>query len=176
MFVWLLLVQTKKTNERVNIMSYEGLIGNKNAEKWTLELSEKLFKDAIVLANQKETVTLKKGEYSYDYECYQFDFIGEVAREMKLYKSIFTEIVEKFPQLKHFHTQLVETLEANCFCNSKKGAIKEATAIVNLKANHYWKDRYDNTSGDKPIESNTIIVAKDQLQADIIKESIDKIK
>ena len=31
--------------------------------------------------------------------------------------------------------------ETNCFRNAKKGKIKEATAIVNLKSNHGWTDR-----------------------------------
>jgi hypothetical protein len=153
-------------------MAYEGLIGNKNAEKWTLENSIELFNKAIVLANNKEIIVLKKGEFSYDYECYQFDFIGEVAREMKLYKSIFTEIVEKFPQLKWLHTQLVETLEANCFCNSKKGAIKEATAIVNLKANHMWKDRQETIHSGE-INSKTSITVESTDQADKIKKIIE---
>lgn len=126
--------------------------GNNNAEKWTLEEAEKLYNEAIELSNEKETITLKKGEFTMEYESYKFDFIGEVARELKLYKSIFTELVKKFPVLKHTHTQLIETLEANCFCNSKKGAIREATAIVNLKSNHGWTDRRDlTTQGEKLI-------------------------
>ena len=120
--------------------------GNKNAEKWTIENSIAIFNDAIELANLTETIILKKGEYTTEVEQYKFDFIGEVARELGYYKSLFTELVNKFPkQLKPLHTQLVETLEANCFCNSKKGAIKEATAIVNLKSNHKWTDRNTNT-------------------------------
>lgn len=116
-------------------------IGNKNAEKWTLEVAEKLFIDAIELANQKEDTEMHSGSVNWIQTQYKFDFIGEVARELKLYKSIFTELVNKFPQLKPLHLQLIETLEANCFCNAKKGNIKEASAIMNLKSNHHWTDR-----------------------------------
>lgn len=118
--------------------------GNKNAEKWTKENAEKLFIQAIELSNEIETQVLKKGEYTITVDVYKYDFIGEVARELKLYKSVFTYLKDTFPELEDYHTQLVETLEANCFCNSKKGAIKEATAIMNLKSNHKWTDRLEN--------------------------------
>ena len=32
-------------------------------------------------------------------------------------------------------------MERNCYSNTKKGIIKEATGIVNLKSNHKWTDR-----------------------------------
>ncbi len=48
---------------------------------------------------------------------------------------------EKFPSLQLIHNQILSNLEANCFYNSKKGKIKEATAIVNLKSNYGWTDR-----------------------------------
>lgn len=116
---------------------------NKNAEKWKIKKAIQLFYDAIELSQQKSQITIgvNKEGTEIKIEGYSYDFIGEVARELNLYKSIFTELVKKFPSLKKYHTQLVENLEANCFCNSKKGIIKEATAIVNLKSNHKWTDR-----------------------------------
>lgn len=111
--------------------------GNKNAEKWTLEESKKIFLKAIELSNETETIKIDKREV----KGYRFDFIGEVARELGYYKSLFTELKDKYKELKPLHTQLVETLEANCFCNGKKGVIKEASSIMNLKSNHKWTDR-----------------------------------
>jgi hypothetical protein len=48
---------------------------------------------------------------------------------------------------------LIGNLEANCYYNTKKGLIREATGIVNLKSNHKWTDRSqtDLTSDNKPI-------------------------
>lgn len=132
--------------------------GNKNAEKWIIEEAETFFNKAIALANKKEIVKLKKGEYTIEVEQYKYDFIGEVARELKSYKSIFTDLKNKFPELQYAHIQLIETLEANCFWNSKRGAIKEATAIVNLKSNHKWTDRADLTTNDEKISGINYIV------------------
>jgi hypothetical protein len=118
--------------------------GNKNAEKWT-------FRNAVVFFNEAIELSMEK-DYEQKGSPYKYDFIGELARDMGLYKSIFTELVKKFPVLKRLHNQIIETLEANCFCNSKKGNIKEATAIVNLKSNHHWTDRADITTYDEKIE------------------------
>lgn len=136
--------------------------GNKNAEKWTLVEATKIFQEAIELSNEKEQVVLTKGSETRKVQAYKYDFIGEVARELGYYKSLFTELKKKFPkELKPLHIQLVENLEANCFCNTKKGVIREATGIVNLKSNHKWTDRLDNTSGDEPIKQEpTKIVFK----------------
>ncbi len=130
----------------------EKLKGNTNAEKWTEELANKIFDLALQKANETDKYT--KDERTIEY--YKYDFIGEVARNIGYYKSLFTELKNKFPQLRSKHNQLVETLEANCFCNSKKGIIREATAIVNLKANHGWSDatRIDHTTKGEQIRFN----------------------
>lgn len=119
---------------------------NTNAEKWTLEVAEKFFYDALVLVNQQEN------------NVYKYDFVGEVARELKSYKEVFTYLKDKFPELVNKHKQLISTLEANCFYNSKKGNINTAVGIVNLKSNHGWTDRGDFTSGGEKIKSNSVTV------------------
>jgi hypothetical protein len=122
--------------------------GNKNALKWTLERSKQVLAEAVEKAG---TTKDDKGNYEYD-------FIGEVARDMGYYKSLFMEIRDKYPrQLNPIYRKLIDTLEANCFRNSKKGAIREATAIVNLKSNHKWTDRQDLTSKGQKIEQNIIV-------------------
>lgn len=106
---------------------------NKNAEKWSIEKAKDLLNSAIELSSQKKE-TDKGVTYTYD-------FIGEIAREQGQYKEIYTYLSDKFPELKKLHNRLISNVEANCFYNAKKGFIKEATAIVNLKANHKWSDR-----------------------------------
>lgn len=121
-------------------------IENTNAEKWSLELAEKFFDDALILVNEQEG------------NIYKYDFVGEVARELKSYKEVFTYLKDKFPELANKHKQLISTLEANCFYNSKKGNINTAVGIVNLKSNHGWTDRNDLTTKDKEIKSNAVTV------------------
>ena len=104
-------------------------INNKNAEIWTIEEATTLFDNAYKLSFQDD-----------------YDFIGEIARDLKTYREIFTYLSDKFKELKPLYNKMLSNLEANCFSHSKKGDIKEATAIVNLKSNHHWTDRNDHTS------------------------------
>jgi len=102
--------------------------GNKNAEQWIMKDAEVLFKKALELS---------KGD--------EYDFIGEIARDLGTYRDIFTYLSDKFPELKHEYNKILSNLESNCFSHSKKGKIKEATAIVNLKSNYKWTDRSEHT-------------------------------
>ena len=102
---------------------------NKNAEIWTIEESTDLFNEALELSFDKD-----------------YDFIGEIARELKTYRDIFTYLSDKFTELKPLYNKILSNLEANCFSHSKKGDIKEATAIVNLKSNYGWTDRLSQES------------------------------
>lgn len=97
---------------------------NKNAEKWDLETAKELMQTAL--------------DYSKDKD---YDFIGEIARDLNQYKEIFTYLKDKFPELEDIHKQILTNVEANCFYNSKKGNINVAIGIVNLKSNHGWTDR-----------------------------------
>lgn len=115
--------------------------GNKNAEKWSLKKSVKLFNDAIELTQKKDGTG-----------AYEFDFIGEIARELGTFHEIFANLVKRFPSLKRLKNQLDNNVETNCYSNTKRGKIKEATGIVNLKSNWKWKDRVDNTSNDEKLE------------------------
>lgn len=60
---------------------------------------------------------------------------------MDSYIEIFDYLIEKFPDLAKKKNKIKRNCEANCFSNAKKGNIKEASAIMNLKSNHGWKDR-----------------------------------
>lgn len=117
--------------------------GNRNAEKWTFRKAVKLFHDAIELVYMENS---------------DIDFIGELARELGTSRDIFTDLKDKFPTLKRLYRQLLTGIEANCFTHSKKGSIKEATAIINLKANYGWKDRQDVTTDDEPVQQQNTTV------------------
>ena len=122
-------------------MAYEGLEDNKNAEKWTLEEATKLFTDAYELSKTND-----------------YDFIGEIARELNTYREIFVYLNDKFSDLNGLHKKILSNLEANCFSHGKAGKINTAMAIVNLKSNYKWTDRADVTSGDKAISNSPPII------------------
>lgn len=114
--------------------------GNNNAEVWNIEDATLLFNNALEKSVEKE-----------------YDFIGEIARDLKTYREIFTYLVDKFPELKETHKRILSNLEANCFSHTKKGTINTAVGIVNLKSNYNWTDRVDTTTKDKEISNNPII-------------------
>ena len=112
--------------------------GNKNGLIWTLEKATDLLDKAIELTNRKELVYVDKQEV----EAYEFDFIGEIARELNVYHSLLTrDIPNQHPDLQPKVRLLLNRLEANCYSNTKKGKINTAVGIVNLKSNHGWTDR-----------------------------------
>jgi hypothetical protein len=132
-------------------------INNKNAEKWTFEESDELFNEAIALTTS-----------------YEHDFIGEVAKELGLYKEVFTYLVGKFPELNHKYKIIISNCETNCFHNGKKGNINPSLAIMNLKSNHNWTDRIDNTTKDKEITQRPqIIFSNGSKTTSEIREDLD---
>lgn len=99
-------------------------IGNKNAEVWTIKEAGELFEKALKLSEEEE-----------------YDFIGEIAKKLKTYRDIFTYLSDKYPDLKPIYKRILSNLEAGCFSHIKKGTIKEASGIMNLKSNYGWTDR-----------------------------------
>ena len=126
-------------------------IKNKNAEIWTLEEAEKIFNKALELSKRKtEYIVQQKKVIGYEYH-----YIGEIATsdEIDSYTDIFKYLKNAQPSTINLYNKLKSKLEANCFSDSKKGIIKEATAIMNLKSNYKWTDRLDATSDNKPINT-----------------------
>lgn len=117
---------------------------NTNAEKWTIEAATETMTKAVELSRENE-----------------YDFIGEVAKEMGTYHEVFTYLKDKFDELKPLHKELLSNCETNCFSNGKKGSINTAMAIVNLKSNHGWTDRVERVS--ENINHNTEI-SKEEVQ------------
>lgn len=114
--------------------------GNTNAEKWTIEEATKFFDEAVSLSKNDD-----------------YDFIGEVAKDLDQDKGVFDYLIDKFPELERMKTKIKNNCEVNCFRNGKKGDINTAMAIVNLKSNHGWTDRVDTTTKDNEVSSTTII-------------------
>lgn len=104
---------------------------NKNAEKWTHKEAKEFMEKAVSISEGKE-----------------YDFIGEVAKELGTYHKIFDYLSNKFTDLKRLKDLIISNCETNCFSNAKKGDIVASVAIMNLKSNHRWTDRLDNTSSD----------------------------
>ena len=125
------------------------MIGNKNAERWCLRKATAFFNEAVSL--------------SFDIK---YDFFGEIAKEIGSYIDIFDYLSIKFPTLQSIKSQIKRNCEANCFSNAKKGKIKEASAIVNLKSNHGWVDRQKVTG---EIEFDIKQLSQDQAKELVLK-------
>jgi len=84
-----------------------------------------------------------------------YDFIGEIAKDLDSYIDVFDYLVEKFPELKRFKNRMKRNCEANCFTNIKKENINTGAGIMNLKSNHGWTDRLqqDVTTGGKSLNA-----------------------
>lgn len=130
----------------------KALTNNKNAEIWTESEANALFDRSLELSLNDD-----------------YDFIGEIARDLNTYRDIFTYLVDKFPTLKYKHKQLLSNLEANCFSHIKKGKIREASGIINLKSNYGWTDRqaFDHSNSDGSLKPTTIIVNSEQAKKDL---------
>jgi hypothetical protein len=129
----------------------ESMKGNKNAEKWTEEKAIEIFNKALELAKQKEDYVI----YGKTVKGFSFHFIGEIADELDQYLELFTYLRNKFDSCMELYNRLKTRCERNCFSDSKKGIIKEATAIMNLKSNYGWSDRQsiDHTNDGKAFNS-----------------------
>ena len=112
--------------------------GNNNAESWSEEKATELMNKAVELS-----------------KILDYDFIGEIAKELDTYIDVFDYLVDKFPELKKYKTQLKRNCEVNCFSNIKTEQINTAAGIMNLKSNHGWTDRLktENTNNNVNILS-----------------------
>lgn len=120
--------------------------GNLNAEKWLESDAISLMESALNLTKEKEG------------DGYKYDFIGEVARDLGTHHHALSYLAKKFESCKEPLEMVKMNLEANCFFNTKKGNIREATGIVNLKSNYKWTDRVDQTTKDEKIEVNIPLI------------------
>ena len=133
----------KSKNEKIS----DSMQGNKNAEKWTHEKAVELF-NLVIDKSKEKTDYMVSGKKIKGFLCH---FIGEAADEAGSNLDQIDYLKGKF-KLNELYSTIKRKCERNCFTDSKKGIIVSSLAIVNLKSNHGWKDRVDNTSGDKPIE------------------------
>ena len=133
--------------------------GNKNAAKWTVEQALDLFNRSIELAKRKTEYVIAGQKL----QGFEFHYIGEIAatEEIDQYSGIYLYLKNTFTECEHLYNKLLTRMEANCFFDTKKGIIKEATGIFNLKANHKWAERteIDMTSGGEKLNQPTWIIA-----------------
>jgi hypothetical protein len=120
----------------------ELLNNNKNAEKWDLELSTVFMDEALELSKSRD-----------------YDFIGELARDLEQYHHLFSYLKNKFPELTNTYNKIKSNCEANCFFNGKKQNITPSLAIMNLKSNHNWTDRVDTTSKGNELKGEKVSIS-----------------
>jgi len=129
---------------------------NTNAQKWSLEQAIALFEKSIELAKRK-TEYFVSGQLVLGFE---FHYIGEIATsdEIELYPDIYLYFKNTFKDCEPLYKALIAQCEANCFSDTKRGIIKEATGIFNLKANHKWSERQeiDHTTNGENINTQPI--------------------
>jgi hypothetical protein len=105
-----------------------GTIGNKNAEKWTLEKSVKFMKEALkTLENNADIM-----------------FIGTLAVRQSSYKDIYTYLTNKFKDNNVIFStkkKIDAIIEERLFKSALKNDINATVAIFGLKNNHGWKDK-----------------------------------
>jgi hypothetical protein len=120
--------------------------GNNNAEKWDFESAKKFMDKAVELSKDR-----------------MYDFIGEVARDLGQYHQVFKYLGSKYPELKLQNKIILANCESNCFFNGKKNNIVPSMAIMNLKSNHGWTDRIDNTTkGESTTNDKVTITFNDE--------------
>lgn len=121
-------------------------VNNKNALKWNQQQAEEILLKAIEISKRKTEYVINGASITG----FENHFIGEIAthEEIDLYSDVFVYFKNTFTELEPLYKKLKSRLEANCFSDSKKGIIKEATSIMNLKSNYGWTDRVQNTNLD----------------------------
>ena len=117
--------------------------GNNNAEIWTEEKAIDFLNEAIEKAKEVDDEGNRK-----------YDFIGELASDMDTYREIFDYLAGKFNKAKELRSILKSHIEANCFSSAKKGKIVPSLGIINLKSNHGWTDRVDQTTKGESLTSD----------------------
>lgn len=112
---------------------------NNNAEKWDLEKSTNFLNQCYKLARSKTDYVV----YGKTIKGFEYHYIGELASELEQYSDLPKYLADKYAEIKPLYLKIKSKLESNCFSDSKKGIIKEATAIMNLKSNYNWTDRVE---------------------------------
>ncbi len=121
--------------------------GNTNAEKWNLEEAESLLDEMIEATEEEDLYIIGSGMNASKVLGYKHDFIGELTLAFGVYHELVTrDIPKRHPSLKTKSNHIIRLMERNCYSNTKKGIIKTAVGIVNLKSNHKWTERVDNTT------------------------------
>lgn len=129
-------------NEKIS----ESMGGNTNAEKWTEEKAIEFMNKALELSKSKD-----------------YDFIGEIAKDLDSYKDVFFYLGDKYPVVKKIFKRVRCNCEANCFNNIKTENINVGAGIMNLKSNHGWTDRVqtDHTTQGEKLQTQFVVGSKE---------------
>jgi hypothetical protein len=106
---------------------YEGLAGNKNAEKWTEENVSSLL--SALLQNIEEN---------------ELPYIGSALKIIGLHKITWTYFQTKFKDnetVLYLIKRIEETTETNLVEAALSGKVKETMAIFVLKSKYKWIDK-----------------------------------
>lgn len=136
----------KKHTEEVKTKISKALIGNVNAEKYTLDDSLLLFGEIIRDTQHISNHTLNK-----------------ICKSYGVPVSLISKLVTKFPELKDLYELIKSNLENNCIESANEDILKLPIALANLKANYNWSDRLitnnttDITTGGEPLKISNLI-------------------
>jgi len=134
-------------------------IGNKIAEKWTLEKAQDLFK------------RMREYQLSAD----DVVFIGQICHYLNIYIELVSYLADKFKDdefVFQTYREISTTCQSRLFAGALDGKFRERSALFGLTANHGWTGERSeskvetnqptaiivNTSGVAPIKSEKDIV------------------
>lgn len=102
---------------------------NTNAKKWSEKTATALLENALELSMEP-----------------QYAWIGSIWRELAVAKSTIHDICENYPELKVTLEMVKDNCAHNCFELASDKTKHNAGYILNLKSNHGWTDRVENTN------------------------------
>jgi len=131
---------TDETRQKIS----KSMLGNLNAEQYTLEDSLDLFSQMIIMSQDDS-----------------YTFIKQITREYGVTENVIKHLVKRFPTLKEPYDLIKENLETNCYTATNDGKLKLPLAMLNLKSNYGWTERVsqntDVTSGGQPLQISNLI-------------------
>lgn len=134
----------KKHSEKTKQIIQKCLLGNLNAELYSLEDSLDLFGQMLVMSRDNK-----------------YTFIKQLSIQFGISYDIIVHLKKRFSQLVPIYNLIKDNLENNCYTASNEDKLKLPLAILNLKSNYGWTDRIENstdiTTGGEKLQLNNLI-------------------
>lgn len=131
---------TDETRQKIS----KSMLGNLNAEQYTLEDSLDLFGQMIIMSQDDN-----------------YTFIKQITRQFGVTENVIKHLVKRFQTLKEPYDLIKENLETNCYTATNDGKLKLPLAMLNLKSNYGWTDRVESktdvTTQGQPLQMNNLI-------------------